>query len=251
MNEAAFQALHDAVDRNSPAVLLMPASGPGESKRTRFLGQTGDDLWVECPAGQRLLAEMLQRSGKLISIGFRSSEYQVSFCSAVRGYRRNYILSETAAVEAIAVAMPAEIEMTQRRAGYRVNVSLDAAIKTSAWLVDDSAPIDAVPSALPMAGDLRNLSVNGMGLILQSEKASPIKVALGDRLRIELSVGDRLLVVAGRVRQAPRRLPGGALRVGLTFEGVDRTIEGRRALWHIAHLVADLQRMEARRRRAG
>lgn len=251
MSTSAEQALRDAIDRNGPAVLLMRADAPGDAKRTRFLGQSSDGIWIESPARQQLLAEHLQRSGKTVKVSFRSGEYVVSFNTTVRSYRARYELSTAVIAEAICLAVPTDISMTQRRAGYRAKVALNAEIQAAAWIVDETASIELPPPEPGIVADLRDLSVNGMGLILRSSKGKSPKVELGDRVRVELTHDGRQLTVGARVRQEPRRLPDGSTRIGLNLEGLNMTIAGRRTSCQIAQLVAELQRAEARRRRAG
>lgn len=249
MSDAAFKALRDGIDRNCAINLVMPA-GAVEGWRTRFLGQGSEGIWVECPPKQQLLAEMLQRSARSAVVSFRSGEYVVSLEAAILGYRARYDLSAAATVQAILLAWPADVRMTQRRSGYRAKVSLDADITTTAWVVDEQAVMDLVPPTPGMVADLRDLSVNGLGLILRAVKGKSPRIEMGKRVRVELFWQDHRVIAATRVRQEPRRLPDGSVRVGLNLEGLDRTIEGRRTLSQIAQLVAELQRTEARRRRA-
>ncbi len=251
MSEPAFQALRDGIDRNSSAMLVMPATAPGEGWRTRFLGQGAEGIWIECPPKQQLLAETLQRTAKPAAVSFRSGEFVVAFQSPVLGYRPHFKLSAAAEVEAILLAWPEDVRMTQRRAGYRAKVSLDAEIKALAWAIDEETQIEFVPSAPGIVADLRDLSVNGLGLILRAIKGKSPRVTMGQRMRVELQWREHRVIVATRVRQEPRRLPDGSVRIGLNVEGLDRTIEGRRTLTQITQLVAELQRTEARRRRAG
>lgn len=251
MSEAAFQALRDGIDRNSSAMLVMPADAPGEGWRTRFLGQAAEGFWIECPPKQQLLAEMLQRSAKPAAVSFRSGEFVISCQSAVLGYRPRFQLSAATSVEAVLLAWPDDVRMTQRRAGYRAKVSLDAEIKALGWTIDEQAQVEFVPQSPGMIADLRDLSVYGMGLILRAVKGKSPRVQLGQRMRVELNWREHRVIVATRVRQEPRRLPDGSVRVGLNIEGLDHTIEGRRTLTQITQLVAELQRTEARRRRAG
>ncbi|QOV92071.1 PilZ domain-containing protein [Humisphaera borealis] len=252
MSESAAQAVVDAIERNSAISLLMPATGPGDAKRTRFLGQTSAGIWIECPPKQQLLAETLQRWGKPVGISFRTGEYLVSFSAAILGYRPRFTLSAAVGdVEAICVGEPVGLRMTQRRAGYRAKVALDAEIRTLAWPIDEKASIDIIPPTPGIICDLRDLSINGVGVILKACKGRSPRVSLDDRIRLEVSAAEKHLVIGTRVRQEPRKLPDGSVRVGLNIEGISKTIEGRRTLAQIAQLVAELQRIEARRRRAG
>jgi c-di-GMP-binding flagellar brake protein YcgR len=124
----------------------------------------------------------------------------------------------------------------------------DSGLRVRAWRIDDQTSPLSVPKTPAISTDLRDLSVGGLGVVLRPATKPNPPVRQGDRLRIEVTSGGRTLTVAARVRQAPRRLPDGSLRLGLDFEELDHTIEGRRTQTQLAHLVAELERVEARRR---
>jgi len=252
MQDAARQALCHAIDRNCPAVLRIAATQDveraNEATKVRFLGRDDRQVWVESPARQPQLAALLLRSAGPVSVTFRYGEHVAEFRSFIRTYCKDYPLSASAAVEALGLEWPAEICIVQRRGGYRAQVPMQAQTTLAVWQIDEGAPIAVSPTTQRMTGELRDLSIQGMGLVLRREKGQTLRVAVGDRLRIEWSDRQRQLVLAARVQQPPQRQPDGSLRLGLTFEGLADTIEGRKSRSQLEQLVAELQRVEARRR---
>jgi c-di-GMP-binding flagellar brake protein YcgR len=263
--------LSDAIARNVPAILSAPAVGPGEAWRSRLLahqagapaqaGEPGQTVpagvWVDAVPGQSLLTDALQRSGRTVGVSFRSGEHLVRFAAPILRHDRAYPLSPTATADALLLAWPADVEVVQRRAGYRAKRPLDAAVKLRVWTMAAdplAGPAGGAQAARPpaeLAADLRDLSVGGLGVVLRAAKGEKLAVAAGDPLRVELSAAGKTVTAGVVVRHAPQPLPDGSVRAGLDFVGLTDTLEGRRALALIAGVVAEFQRTEARRRRAG
>lgn len=258
---AELAVLREAIARNVPVILSVPADGAGEARRSRLLGESAGGAagaWVESVPGQQHLIDALIAVGKPIGVSFRSGEHLVRFRAVVVRRDPAYRLSDAVTVEAMLLNWPADVELTQRRSGYRVKRPLDAEVALRAWMVSADAPLcPAVPQPGAKAdptevrAELRDLSVGGLGVLFTPPRGGRLKLAAGDRLRLELSAGGRSVSASAKIRYTPRTLPDGSLRAGLDFEGMTDTLEGRRTLALVAQLVAEFQRTEARRRRAG
>ncbi|CAA9381662.1 MAG: hypothetical protein AVDCRST_MAG64-681 [uncultured Phycisphaerae bacterium] len=250
-HDAAFQLLRDAIARNVAVDLRIPADAAGEPRRGRLLAETNEGVLVEPPGGQAAAVEAVRRSGGLARVTFRRGEHDVQFDAAVLRREPAYLLGPAATVEAVVLRWPAEVRVTQRRNGYRVKLPHDAGVVARAWHVPEGAGLDHVPTTRELAVEVRDLSVCGMGLILPAARARAAGTRPGERLRVELVWADRRIATIVRVQQQPLSLPDGSLRLGLDFDGMDRTLQGRRALAQVEQLVAALQRTEVRRSRAG
>jgi c-di-GMP-binding flagellar brake protein YcgR len=249
---AAETILRDSIARNVAILLSLPSSTSGEAQRSRLLSEEagGKGVWIESLPDQASTIELLRTSRSSIAVSFRNGEHVVLFSASVLRQEPAFRLSPDVTVDAILLAWPTDLRLTQRRGGYRVKLPLDAPLKARVW----RAPYGTENWGPEIRAELRDLSVGGMGLILRPAAADvPVpKVDHGDRLKVELAVPKReTLVLPGRLRQPPQMLHDGSVRVGIDFDSVDATIEGRRALGQVSGLVAELQRTHARRRRAG
>lgn len=251
MTDSPEHLLRESIERNAGVIMLSPAVGAGEAKRSRLLAERDGGVWLEVPARQELLLDMLRKAEKPVGVSFRQGEFIIQFASQVLRCESAFVLSKATTVEAVLLAWPTDIQMTQRRSGYRVKLPLDPMLQVRLWQIAEDISLEAVPNSPGIHAVPRDLSVGGAGVIVQPIRGVlPVFEADG-RLRIELVVGLKKLLVSGRLRHLPQLLPDGAIRVGLNFDGMDRTIEGRRAMAQIAQWVAEMQRAEARRRCAG
>jgi c-di-GMP-binding flagellar brake protein YcgR len=251
MSPSADDLLRDAIARNTPVILLAPADGVGESRRTRLLDESADGIWVEVPARQGALIEMLRASGRSVGIVFRAGERMVQFASPVLRYDARHRVSPTLTAEAALLAWPKDVALTQRRSGYRVKLPMDSTLKALAWVIPGGVDAPALDPSRALTAEVRDLSVGGLGLILRATRTVRPRASLADGMVVQLSADDKSITLRGPVRHEPRTLPDGSVRLGIDLAGTDRTLEGRRALQQVAQWVAEYQRHEARRRKAG
>jgi c-di-GMP-binding flagellar brake protein YcgR len=252
MPPTAADVLRDSIARNVAIAVTVPATHLMEAQRSRLLAEEpgGNGIWIESLPDLNGLMETLRAMGTAIGVSFRSGEHVVLFSAPVLRQEPAFRLSADVTVDATLLAWPSDVRLTQRRRGYRVKLPLDAPLKARVW----RAPYGTENWGPEIRAELRDLSIGGMGLILRPAAADvPVpKVDTGDRMKVELVLPRKEpLVLPGRLRQPPLKMHDGSVRVGVDFDAVDATIEGRRALGQVSRLVAELQRTHARRRRAG
>jgi PilZ domain len=91
--------------------------------------------------------------------------------------------------------------------------------------------------------EMIDLSAGGMCLNILVHRLGPEAVAIGDRLRMELTHREETAVLDSQIvyRLGPKK-EDGSVRVGLAFRKHDNTIEGRRAASQLDRVIAGLQR---------
>lgn len=250
MKDPGEQILRDSIARNIAVVLSAPADAPAAPRRARLLAEDSRGIWVEAPANHDETLKRLRTTGEPIAVSFRGGEQMVDFACPLLRREMAYRLSPTMTVDAMLLAWPTEIRLTQRRGSYRVRPSLDAKIGIRVWKIDIGWPYESEPQEGDIKAEIRDISVGGLGIILKPTRGFEPTVEKGDRFRVELTVGNKPpMLTCGFLVHEPQKLPESQLRIGLKFEGMDQTLPGRRTLVQIDNLVAELQRTEARRRR--
>lgn len=250
MKDQGQEILRNSIARNTAVVINAPADGPAAARRARLLAEDPKGIWVEAPAVDGTVLTMIRESGRQIGVSFRGGEQMVDFVAPLLRRDIAFRLSPSMTVDALLLGWPTEINLTQRRGSYRVKPTLDAKISIRVWRISPEWPYEAVPEEPDTKAELRDLSVGGMGIILKPTRGMDPTAEKGDRMRVELYVGEKPpMIVCGRMPHPPQKLPEAWLRVGMQFVGMDNTLVGRRTLAQIDMLVAELQRAEARRRR--
>ena len=254
MTDQPFQMLRQAVARNLSATLSVPADDAPHTARTRLLAEDGAIVWVDAAPQLEPIMSAACRNNRSVSLAFRMGGYSVDFESPIVGYVARYPIREDVTVPAVGLKWPVEVRLTQRRGGYRVRTVAASGLSIKAWLEASPAIGPTVSRDEPsVRAELCDLSVGGLSMVLRAKRAADAAavgaMATAQRMRVELTAGGGdALVLSGQVRQPPLVLPDGAVRVGLHFNAMSQSIEGRRTLSQVGKIVAELQRAEARRR---
>ena len=97
--------------------------------------------------------------------------------------------------------------------------------------------------------EAKDFSVGGLGVFIKPNEHGEIKVSTEDRLRIEITYGQVVLVMEGRMR-APngKTAPADGMRTGLQFKALQDDLEGRKQLSRLNSILGELQRRRKVRR---
>ncbi len=252
MDQVNGELLDQAVARNCAVVLSFPSAGMLRHCKSRFVGECREGVWVESPGEQRLLADELIQSSQAAGCSFKSGHNKVVFATPLLRREPAYAISADVMVEAVLLRRPKEIKAVQRRSSYRVGVPNDAEMKVRLWRMgtNDLLTDRPTPSREINAKPL-DLSVNGIGLLLEPSAGRPVKIEPLDRLRIEITVGEQVLLTEASLRFPPQIPDGQVVRAGFEFLALDGDIEGRRVTAMLTRLSGELQRQELRRFRMG
>ena len=253
MVDQGFDMLADAVARNAAAVISLPAGGELHHHKTRFLRPDEQGVWLESVAGQGRQIAGLIDAAVPVGVSFRGEVHRVAFCARILRMDKEFHVSDGLRVPAILLAHPAEVTPIQRRSAYRVPVPMDSDLRLRAWRIADHAYVNDRPlAAQEMTCLPRNLSVGGIGMMVQPKRDRAPRLAQGERLRLELVYRDTNVILEGRIRhpeRAPDDPPAGGFYVGVQFAKLEDNLEGRQTLAWINSIIAELQRDEVKRSR--
>jgi c-di-GMP-binding flagellar brake protein YcgR len=283
--ETNLDLLRAAIARRAGVVLSLP-TGPGEDGdaadadpgadagagsesvtglragalkhyKSRFLADGGDGLWVVAgsadPARVRELVERRSPAG----VSFRHGHTKIIFAAPVLHVQSDYPSpGGEGMVDALLLRFPeaGEVRAVQRRKNYRVPVPPHSDLTGRFWLMNEDAHVrDKPPAKSELKGELFDISVAGLGLVIQGVAGKPAAVKAGDRVRIQLTVRESTVLLEGRVRYTPKVIPdgGGAARVGVQFKTFTESRDDRNAMIQIDRMVSELQRESIRRRKLG
>ena len=247
------ELLSEAVARNAAAVISLPTGGELHHHKTRFLGQSPNGIWLESVAGQDHQIQAIIEAARPVGVSFRGEPHRVAFCSRIIRSDNEFRLNAEHRVPALLLALPEEVTPIQRRRSYRVTVPIDSELRLRIWRIVEHAYIKERPAAnLEVPCLIRNVSVGGIGVMMQSKPERPLRLTLNERLRLELVYRDIDFIVEGRLRH-PERMPDdpppGGVYVGIQFAKLENNLEGRQMLASINSIIGELQREEVRRTR--
>jgi c-di-GMP-binding flagellar brake protein YcgR len=255
MVDQGNEMLADAVARNAAAVISLRTDGELHHHKTRFLRPDEQGVWLESVAGQGRQIAALIDAAVPVGVSFRGEPHRVAFCSRILRMDKEFRVGDGLSVPAILLAHPDQITPIQRRSSYRVAVPLDSELRMRVWLIPDHAYInDRPPAAQEAPCALRNVSVGGVGMMLQPRRGHTPRVTQGQRLRLELVYREINVILEGRIRHpehAPDDAPPGGFYVGVQFAKLEDNLEGRQTLAWINSIIGELQRDEVKRARVG
>ncbi len=245
--------LREAVARGAGVVLSLPSLGMLRHHKSRFLGQQGDDILLESIAGESALIEELITTTKPAGVSFKNGATKVMFASPVIERIVEYRINSTTIVQALRLSWPTAIKAIQRRSNYRVRVGGEAELSARVWRIAPKAILRDRPlSTAEIPAQLLDLSAGGMGVMLTGAREEPLRIDHADRLRVEISQGDRKLLLEASLKHplvVPRNTT--TLRAGLAFIALENDLVGRQNLAILTKIVGVLQRAEVRRARLG
>ena len=244
------QLLRDAIARNAGAVLSVPSGNVYNHYKTRLVAGEEEGFWIQMPPGTRAQMDLLMTNRLSVGVSLISSSRKVILTTLVQQFRAAVPLNAHISVDAVLLAWPSQVEAIQRRGSYRASVRLDADLPVSVWCIGDEVALGDAPGA--EAGReviMRNLSIDGMGLICVAQPERPAP-GVNQRMRISLSHAGGELLLGGRVRHV-RALANGNSTLGIQFDKLELNAENRPTLAALSNLVSQLQRDEIRRHRFG
>jgi hypothetical protein len=255
MSDSNRDVLTDAIARNTGLVLSLPSAGLLRHHKSRFLAQTEEGFWIESiPSEKPLISELIE-SGRAAGLAFRSGPNRVMFASPLKREDENYSVSGTISVRALLIAAPdpSEIKVMQRRSSYRVALKPEMGLTARLWRMPKRGNVEDKPlRTAELLVDMNDFSVGGLGVIIRPDEKGSVKVSTEDRLRIEITFGEVVMVLEGRMRE-----PGGGptpaqgIRTGIQFKIMQDELDGRKLLSRLNSILGELQREEIRRFRMG
>jgi len=137
---------------------------------------------------------------------------------------------------------PTEFTVTQRRAQFRAVVPPEAPLAITAWKIPPHWVLrDRPKPSAQLRVELIDISSGGACLKIFQHRLGLDSIANGDRLRAELRFGGIDAVFDGKVVWTSPQ-DDGSMRIGVAFQKLENTIEGRRGASLIDHAIAALQR---------
>jgi hypothetical protein len=252
MIDESSHLLDEAVARNCGLVLSYPSDGMLRHHKSRFLGESEDGIWVESPPQEALLAEALIASAKPAGFSFKHGANKVVFSAPLLRRDPQYRVNAELVVEAVLLQRPQQLKAVQRRAAYRVRVPQDYEMTVRLWRIGRDANLRDKPmSACEIACKLIDISVGGIGLLLENRDGKSLAVHPADRLRIELTHMGDSVVIEGRLRYPQQKPKNDVVRAGIQFLSLEDGLEGRRIMQALTRITGELQRLELRRFRLG
>lgn len=258
-DEANFNLLREAIARRAGMVLSLPLGGRLRHHKSRFLADAGDGFWVESiPAESELLHDLINRQ-EPAGISFRRGQTKVVFATHIQHCKTDYVVTggengDAASVEALLLRFPDVVKAVQRRKTFRVPVASTADLQLKLWTMPESAGLRDKPSAArELVCEARDISVAGLGVTIKGSGGKPPNVAIGERLRIQLTMRDLVVVLEGRLRHPPKAAKdnGSAFRAGIQFRVLGESREDRQASADLNRIVSELQREAIRRHKLG
>jgi c-di-GMP-binding flagellar brake protein YcgR len=246
------QLLLDAMQRNAGLVVSLPSAGMLRHHRSRFLAVEDEGFWIEMPAGEQPLIDELIATEQPAGISFRSGGTKVVFAAQVLRRKAQHAINGQTTIPALFLRHPQEIKAIQRRSNYRVQVPEGESMSVRIWRIGPGVQLRDRPLAkLELRVKLRDLSVGGVGVLIQGDDGKPPVITIDDRLRIELTTKDLCLLLEGCLRHPVPPVMGDTVRAGVQFNSLEKNIEGRQILATLTRIVGELHREEIRRYRMG
>jgi c-di-GMP-binding flagellar brake protein YcgR len=245
--------VREAIARNASMVLSLPHGGRLRHHKSKFLADAGDGFWVKAVPGERPLLQSIIESHQPAGVSFRTGETKVMFATRVEHYQEDFTApAEGCAAEALLLRFPDDVKAVQRRKNFRVPVpTASTDLQVKAWTMPETAQLrDKPPANREIFCEGRDISVGGIGLTIKQLGFRPPALKEGDRLRLQLTVRDVVVLLEGRVRH-PAKTNEAALRVGIQFRVLGDGREDRQAAASLNKIVNELQREAIRRRKLG
>lgn len=245
-----FELLQQLIERNSPAILSLPSAGMLRHHTTRFLAGTDDGFWIESTPDDASLVDELIAAEAPVGVVCKHADKSLAFAVPIRHREPSFRVNPTTRAEALFLPLPDNFRKEQRRKSYRVSLPLEHPYAIKLWRIPEHAVLRDRPlAALEIPAKLKNLCVNGMGVLcMPGRDKQPPKMLINERIRVQLTYGKDPLIFEARVMH--RRPAGENVVAGLMFQKLDKDLEGRRIAAKINELVGLLSREELKRNRA-
>jgi c-di-GMP-binding flagellar brake protein YcgR len=244
--------LKEAIARNAGLVFSLPSAGMLRHHKSRFLGECEEGFWVESIAAENVLIDALAASKQPAGISFKAGVNKVIFTTPIIRRQEQYQVNASTVVPAVLLKTPSEVKAIQRRNNYRVAVPKDAEVMVRIWRIPERAVLrDRPMAAQEVKGEVRDLSLGGMGCTIFGKDGNPPVISNEDRLRIQIKARDHELLIEGRMCYPVGKPKSDIARAGVQFKALENSIEGRQTLATLTRIVGELAREEVRRLRLG
>ncbi len=252
--EQARSLLTVVVERNYPLAIEMKSGSIWVRFKSRFLGHAGSEtpvLWVEVPQNVDDNTGVTLGAGERFIGSFTFNQDRYRFASAVRRLG-TFRLAGGMAVEGMMIAFPPRVQRVQRRKHFRCELPSTRTIAVRCWdggLEHAAAALDAETRPL-YHGRLLDLSLGGCRFRLGGGQDPRWDV--NDTIGLAFTPDDHTDEI--RSDAIVRRLTaaeGRPVELGVQFVGLERSAEGRRAMDHLSHTLAELERKVIRHHRIG
>jgi c-di-GMP-binding flagellar brake protein YcgR len=252
MPDKNAEILLNAVERNTAIVLSLPSAGMSRNHKSRLLCEMEGGILIEAPHGDPVLIADLIKKKTRCAISFNSGAFKIIFASPIRRYVESWKLSGDTTVNALLLEFPAEIEATQRRSNYRVDLPPDSDVSIRVWRISNSESLKDTPvAAKEVTAQVRDMSQAGIGVKLIGKDGALPKIGTEDRLRVAIVYLGKVLIVEGKLTRAVDGSSGNSIITGIHFKKLEANLEGRQILSQLMRIVGELQRDELRRVRLG
>jgi c-di-GMP-binding flagellar brake protein YcgR len=238
---ASKALLRKAGEKNAPLDLVRLLEAGPDSCRSRFVEAPGAALAVEVPSRQGHLVPV--RDGEEVEVYFRIEDNRYFFQSRVKS-RETVALSAAVDLPVLILDYPRVIEKRQRRRYYRVNMRLAKPLMAELRLLDqDGKKASRIPEAPTM--EIADLSVEGLRLVY--EKAGRCPLAKGQRLSVKFSLGQDESIKLTALVQHVSSSSAEVSHIGLQFEGLEDSYEGRLLRGRLLRFTTERERAELHR----
>lgn len=239
----------DAVATAAPCSLrwAVDAGGPlARACRSRSEALAADAFEVRCGGSDgRALVALAARGGKVLAT-LRRGELDMMFVVPVtdveeRGSAGSYVAR---------LALPERMLVSARRGMFRVDIlPSDVDVFARVWQIEDRVPLRDRPKASQeRLCLLHDLSGGGARMTLSARHGPAISMRVGQRVRVDLTAGGRVMQFDGRLRNAGLGETAGETRCGVEFVAHEHDLAWRQDAEYLHHVLAELQRRSAYRR---
>jgi len=237
--------LLQAATRRAPVVLNARIDDRWIIRKSRFRGVDRERgrLLIEYPS-QPEHGQAEIDIGQCVGLSFRRGHKKCVFEAQVIGQDRS-VPEGKCPVLTLSLCWPDRIQELQRRLYCRAKVPPRLSIPVD--ICPQSTRSAQAASGVACRGLMLDLSAGGMNIALPAEKRIRLKPGDTVTCTFALEPGQTPQEISGRLRHC-EPAPGGHLRVGLQFLGLEASAEGCQTLQRIGRAANRFRKMETRRR---
>jgi hypothetical protein len=247
------ELLNQAVDEQMICTLALPMLGTTFPLRSRLLMRDAAGALVfEFPPEQTARLTQVISDRATVSVQLRIDHTDLIVSGPVLRFDPAYKLPDASTTPAMVLAPGYEANATKRRKNFRVTLDPGGdGLSVKLWKINEYVVArDRAPASAELRCEPLDLSPGGLRLRVYAKGVEALKIQATQRVRLELRFpfekGE--LVLEGRIRHpiSTQRDDESAV-IGVSFENLDRDIDGRRAQQSIARYLAELQRNQVAR----
>ncbi len=218
MQDADLMLLYEAIDRGDAVVLSLPRSGSFRHHRSRFLARCRDGFLIEAVEGEDDHLAKAIESRVACGLSFRDGSGAKILLAAPIFRRLSGVELGGQTRDVLLMSMPLQIKAVQRRTAERFDVPPESGMNVRLWKMKEGEDLTVAPSgAEEIRAQLRDVSLKGVGLTVWGEHDLPPEIAPGDRLRLQISKGELVLLAEVKVVHPREPLSTRSGKVGLQF----------------------------------